>query len=451
MRKIALLTMPLLVLGLFSLSAEEMEMMGPTVNSPVTAEVSGSSTLTWGIDLATNSTGFTNTVEADLKITIVPEQSTNTGMMMDTDDLYAYIELNTFKWEVTSADGQGKTTAPSIVTKLFMGPLSITTYAAPEVKIDYVDTVDGADDTGVGDKEDEFPGKDFADVETKYLSSGGVTVAYDIAPVVLSLGVVSENDWTEDKAEAKEKVDCHMHGDDPATAKVVEDDTHTYTPKGACLKADPDDRNDENAYAFIGTVNLDIGDNADLEATVAYAHEYTTGDDIGIGAEATFNLGDITPVIAFDTSIPSDGDTVPWDVGGSVKWNLSADEESHVSTNLMMHSPTDGDSKLYVSMSLVEGAGDDGALEGMGAELTVGLDDAAGDSDWNAKVAASYLVEGIKPYFDVSFGSADTATTAFKAGLELTMIKHLTTTLEYSSEDIETDKGAVTTAFKISY
>ena len=439
MRKIALLTMPLLVLGLFSLSAEEMEMMGPTVNSPVTAEVSGLSTLTWGIDLATNSTGFTNTHEADLKITIVPEQSTNTGMMDDSDDLYAYIELNTFKWEVTSADGQGKTTPPSIVTKLIMGPLSITTYAKPEVKVDYVDSVDGADDTGIDDKEDEFPGADFPDVATSYGSSGGVTVSYEIAPVMLSLGVVSENDWTESKPdpEFKDVAACHTHDDAGAIVK--------------CANEDKDDQNDENAYAFIGTVNLDIGDNADLEATVAYAHEYTTGDDIGIGAEATFNLGDITPVIAFDTSIPSDGDTVPWDVGGSVKWNLSADEESHVSTNLMMHSPTEGDSKLYVSMSLVEGAGDDGALEGMGAELTVGLDDAAGDSDWNAKVAASYLVEGIMPYFDVSFGSADTATTAFKAGLELTMIKHLTTTLEYASKDIETDKGAVTTAFKISY
>ena len=39
MRKIALLTIPLLVLGLFSLSADEMEMMGPTVNSPVEVEV----------------------------------------------------------------------------------------------------------------------------------------------------------------------------------------------------------------------------------------------------------------------------------------------------------------------------------------------------------------------------------------------------------------------------
>ncbi len=451
MRKIALLTMPLLMLGLLSLSAEDMEMMGPSANSPVTVEVSGSSTVTWGIDLASNATGFTNTSEADLTVTIVPEQSTDTGMMDDSDDLYAYIELDTFKWVANDADGVA-VTKPSIVTKLFMGPLTITTHAGPTVEVDYVDSND--DDRADGTDEDEFPGADFADVKTGYAGTG-LTVAYDIAPVVLSLGVVSENDWTEDKAEAKEKVDCHAHGDDPAT-KVTEEDGHAYVPKDSCKKEDKDDLNDENAYAFLGMVNLDIGDNAELEAKVAYAHEYTAGgykmpDDIGIGAKATFNLGDITPIIAFDTAIPSDGATVPWDVGGSVKWNLSADEESHVSTNLMMHSPIEGESKLYVSMSLVEGDGDAGALEGMGAELTIGLDDAAGASDWNAKVKGSYLVEGIKPYFNVSFGSADAAKTAFSAGLELTMIKHLTTTLEYSSKDIENDKGAVTTALKISY
>ena len=139
-----------------------------------------------------------------------------------------------------------------------------------------------------------------------------------------------------------------------------------------------DDQNDENAYAFIGTINLDIGENADLEAKVSYAHEYTSGgiatpastnhDEIGIGAKANFNLGDITTHVAFDTAVPSDGATIPWDVGGGVKWNLSADEESHVSTNLMMYSPAGGDSKLYVALSLVEGDGDEGALAGMGAK-----------------------------------------------------------------------------------
>ena len=444
MRKIALLTMPLLVLGLFSLSAEEMEMMGPTVNNPVTAEVSGNATLTWGIDLETNATGFTSVAESDLTITIVPEQSTNTGMMDDSDDLYAYIELNDFKWVANDADGVA-VTAPGVTAKLIMGAFSIQTFSSPDLEIDYVDAQDA--DLADGTDEDEFPGADFDDVGTTY-GGVGLSVAYDFDPVMLSLGVVSENDWTQDDPAEKDKLACHTHGDDGAVTACKEDET--------------DDQNDENAYAFVGTINLDIGDDADLEAKVSYAHEYSSGgivtpastehDEIGIGAKANFNLGDITTHVAFDTAVPSGGAGIPWDVGGGVKWNLSADEASHVSTNMMMYSPVGGDSKLYVSLSLVEGEGDEGALEGMGAELTIGLDDAAGDSHWNANIAASYKVNDIKPYFDVGFGSAETATTSFKAGLELTMIKHLTATVEYSSTDVGgADKGDVTTALKISY
>ena len=452
MRKIALLTMPLLVLGLFSLSADEMEMMGPEVNSPVKVEVSGEATLTWGIDLETNATGFTNTHKADLKVTIVPKQTATRpdGGMMDTDDLYAYIELKDFQWEVTSADGQGKTSAPGVTAKLIMGAFSIQTFSKPSVKVDYVDPTDKDKDDGKGGikDEDEFPGPDFADVGTEY-GGQGLTVAYKLDPVKLSLGVVSENDWTESKEADKDKAACHRHKDDGSTV--------------ACPGDQKDDQNDENAYAFIGTINLDIGADAELEAKVAYAHEYSSGgivtpkstnnDEIGVGAKATFSLGDITPHVAFDTSVGSQGTNLPFDVGGGLKWNISADEKSYFKTDLMMYSPADGDSKMYVAASLVEGDGDEGALEGMGATLTIGLDDAAGDSAWNARVKASYLVNDIMPYFDVSFGSAEGAKTGFKAGLDLTMVEHLTAKVEYASKDVGGDegKGEVTTALTIKY
>ena len=87
--------------------------------------------------------------------------------MMDTGDLYAYIELKDFEWVVTSADGQGKTTAPSVTTKLIMGAFSIKTFSKPTVKVDYVDPVDGGRQA-TDDKEDEFPGVDFDDVGTLY-------------------------------------------------------------------------------------------------------------------------------------------------------------------------------------------------------------------------------------------------------------------------------------------
>ena len=70
MRKIALLTMPLLVFGLFSLSAEMM--IDPT---SVSAKVSGETTLTWGLDLDSNATGFTNEMSTNLEVTVIPKSS----------------------------------------------------------------------------------------------------------------------------------------------------------------------------------------------------------------------------------------------------------------------------------------------------------------------------------------------------------------------------------------
>ena len=183
MRKIALLTVPLLVFGLFSLSADMM--VDP---AGVSAKVSGETTLTWGLDLDSNATGFTNEMSTNLEVTVIPKSSSDTGMM-DTDDLYAYIKLKDFKW-VANKDG-GATTAPGIETKLIMGAFSITTYSAPTVEVDFVDPKD--------DDEDGDPGyPDFVDLSTDYSGSGGLTLGYKLAPVELSLGVISENDWSQD-------------------------------------------------------------------------------------------------------------------------------------------------------------------------------------------------------------------------------------------------------------
>ena len=400
MRKIALLTVPLLVLGLFSVSADVM------MGDGITAEVSGNSTLTFGINLNNNASGFTNAMEADLKVTIIPEQTSDTGMM-DMDDLYAYIELKDFKWEVAKADDDGHAaaaTVPSITTKVFMGPFSITTFSAPTVEVDYVDPDDDDDD-------------DVADVGVTHEGSGGLTLGYDLAPITLSLGLVSMADWTDD---TEKDAATHTHDDDGAVVDVEEADAADQT----------EDANVNNGYAILGTVGVDLGDSAELEVAVAYAHEYADeGSDIGLGAKATFDLGNIDPHIAFDGAIPPDNSSIPWDVEGGITWNLSADEKSSFETSLLMYVPAEGDSTVGVSATLTEGDADEGALEGLGAAVTLALNDLTGaSSTWSTEVDAHYLVEGIKPFFMVKFSNADEATTAFKAGLELSMIDHLTTT-----------------------
>ena len=430
MRKIALLTMPLLIFGLFSLSADMM--IDPT---GVTAKVSGDATLTWGLDLDSNATGFTNSASTNLEVTVIPKQSADTGMMEDSDDLYAYVKLKDFKW-VANKDG-GKTTEPGIEAKLIMGAFSITTYSMPTIEVDFVDDKDDDEEGDAG-----YP--DFTDLETKYEGSGGLTLGYKLDPVELSLGVLSKDDWTESKEDDQDVDACHTH--DAVTGKVT-----------ACPGEQKPDLNEDNAYAFLGTIKLDIGDDADLEARVAYAHEYDAGgSDIGIGAKATFDLGDIDPHIAFDAAIPPGGDSVPFDVGAGLKWDISPnDDKSYFETNLMMHAPGgDADQNLGVSATLKEGDGDDGALLGMGASLTLNLYDLTSDeSTWGVKVDAHYKVNDIKPFFMVNFSNEEGAGTAFEAGLELTMIEHLTSTLKYASKDITggDDQGVVTAALKLAY
>lgn len=436
MRKIALLTVPLLLLGAVSLSADDRTFKtDDALAVEPKVEIGAHSHLTFGMDLETNATGFKNSTDVDLKVTLIPKGTLNSGMD-GMGDIYGWIELKDYTWEVTSADGSGKTSTPSITTKLFVGPFSITTYNKPTIEIDYVDSDDDATGSPV-------------DVNHVKKGSGGLTLGYAIDPVDLSLSVLSMEDWVDDDVSVPAHSNCHVH--DAETGKISD-----------CAKpTNEDDRNVDNAYAFMGTVGVDIGDSADLEMRATYGHEYPKGENpIGIGAKATFDIDDtVHPHVAFDGEIPEEsGGTIPWDVGAGLKWDLSADDKSSFETDLFMHIPKDGgDSQLNISATLTEGDGDAGGLEGLGAKLKVSLNDLTSQetngTTWATEVTGHYLVNGIKPFFEVTFSNADEAKTSLKAGLELSMIDHVVTTLQYESTDITggTDRGDVTAALKISF
>jgi hypothetical protein len=442
---------------------------GPTV------DVTGSSTLTFGINLGNNATGFTNSAEADVKVTLIGETSVASDTPANTDDLYAEIKLEKLKWEIGSAEGQGPTTAPEISTMLKMGAFSIQTYSAPKIVVDFVDD----------DDEDDA---DVTDLKVEYKGSGGLKLGYDVEPVMLRLSVISKDDWKDDKDkctnqhshvvgkkdddknnETDDIHHCHApvadteaevdgaYADDNHIHGTSDDDKQVGWTRPTRGKVTEDHANEDNAYAFLGEVHLDIGEKADLDAAVAYAHEYADGGSaIGIGAKATFDLDNIDPYIAFDGSVPPDDSGIAWDVGGGVKWTLSTkDEESYFDAGLLMYAPAGKDSQLGVMVTLKEGDEDKGSLLGLGAEISVGLNNVTADaSDWSAKIAGHYKVEGIKPFFDVTFNSKEGSKLPFTAGLELSMLKHLTTTIQYMSTNVTGDKpdrGEVTAAIKIEY
>jgi hypothetical protein len=472
------------------------------VKAGITAAVTGSSTLTFGVNLNTNGTGITNTTDVKLAVTVIDKESVNSGEK-DTDDLYAYIELTDLQWVIDQtrknagdkhAGAKGtpdvKATthkqAPILTSSLRMGPLTVTTFTAPEtqygvskaathrpgVEIDYVDPKDKIDEPTI---------TDVVDVETFYTGSGGLTVAYEIAPVVLTLGVVSMDDWVQHGKKplvAQPGTHTHDNGtptdltdDPPAHRHTVPEITtaksHTHGPGGEIIPVENpvthkarDDGNVDNAYAIHGKVELAIGEDADLEVAVIYPHAYPAPDPIGLGAKATFDLGDVEPYIAFDGKIPRDDSTVPWDVGAGLTWSLfnnaDGDSESSFETHLTMYIPPgDVESQVSASVTLTEGDDDKGGLAGLGATLKVGLADITGDaSHWMVDLKAHYKVSDIKPYFAVTFDSKADAKMPFTAGLELSMIDNLVTTVQYKSTDLSgaaPDKGEVTAALKISY
>ena len=471
------------------------------VNAGITAAVTGSSTLTFGVNLNTNATGITNTTDVKLAVTVIDKESVNSGEK-DTDNLYAYIELTDLQWVIdqtrtnagakhAAAKGTPDTTAtthiqaPMVTSSLRMGPLTVTTFTAPEtqygaskagahrpgLEIDYVDPKDKID----GDK------MDVPDVGTEYLGSGGLTVAYEIDPVVFTLGVVSMDDWVQHgKKPQVSQPGTHTHDngtpmdltdDPPAHRHTVPEITtaksHIHGPGGEIIPVENpithkarDDGNVDNAYAIHAMVELAIGEDADLEVGVIYPHEYTDTAPISLGAKATFDLGDIDPYIAFDGEIPTDDSKVPWDVGAGLTWSLfdnaDGDSESSFETHLTMYIPPgDVESQVSASVKLTEGKEDTGGLAGLGATLEVGLADITGDaSHWMMDLEAHYKVSDIKPYFAVTFDSKANAKMPFTAGLALSMIDNLLTTVEYSSTDLggaAPDKGKVTAALKISY
>jgi hypothetical protein len=394
-------------------------------------QLEGSTSVTFGINLNTNATGFRNTTTADLRFTF-PERSTDRkGDALG--QISAEIALKDFQYVVDS-DGGTNTTAPQIEAKVNVGEtFSIETFNT--VGIDYVNK-----DAG---------GKTAIDLK----GAGGLEVGYQIAPVILKVGVISRGDWVDD---------------DPPAAEITHDadGEHVITPV-----MDTDDGNVANAYAFLGTFGLDVGDQDessdpdDIEIKFSYPHEYPAGEDqIGIGAKAAFDLGDVEPSIMFDGQIPSGDEGIPWDVGAGLTWNLVG--KSSFAATMAMHIPAAGESTVGAKVTLIEKeernpdgtpkAGEDGGLQGLGATLAFSLIDLTSDSNtWDLKVEAFYWDPNgeIKPYFEVGIDSAGQKL-PFKAGLELQVIDLVTTTFEYASTDLigdDSDKGAVTVGMVVGY
>lgn len=173
MKRIALLTVLLLVVGLSLGFAQEFK-------PAVTWATSGSATLTWGINLDTMETGFTNAAAATLSLTLVPETTLTKGA---DAAVYGWISLGTFKWV------DGTWTQPSVTAKIVAKPLEFGVYGVPALTTAVTGAIETAADSVLEATETAL-------AAPAYGTTGGTYVAYISDVFTVKAKLDSVGDWT---------------------------------------------------------------------------------------------------------------------------------------------------------------------------------------------------------------------------------------------------------------
>jgi len=144
-----------------------------------TVDISGSATLTWGVDLNTNATGFSNVPASSISVTLVAEQDASAS---GDDGLYGEIVVEGL--EIT-ADPAGTGGSNGTVTaKIVISPIEIIIEAAPGMSWGNATTGDGADADNV------------APALVAANTIAGITIVLPVDPATINVYFVSDGDWT---------------------------------------------------------------------------------------------------------------------------------------------------------------------------------------------------------------------------------------------------------------
>ena len=393
MKKLTLLIVLFLTLGLTATFALDVE-----------AAWAGTGTLTWGIDLNNNSTGFQNAYTGSVKLLFLDAaDATASG----EGAVYGWIELLDGTIALTADDAATGTTltAPAVTAKIMMDPVWIQIYSEPDMLFDWAADAEGLDD-GVDNG--------------AYAGGQGFTLGGAFAPVDFALYVVSENDWTANAA---------------------------------------------NGYAFGATAGVTVGPVAADVYGVMGQYAAIADDPIGFGASADLTLafGSMGLVVGVDADIMSAAAS-DFEVAAGTDLNLAYNDDGDVITSLNVDfsysADTLGDADLKVAFSEASGFVPNLTF---GADLTVGQLLTAAAMCMDINVSGSYDIDGIVPGFAVGYdmGLMDTdGDEVFDVNVYLTLggLVPLTTfTLDYTTAQMldakatAKDSGVVTFETVIAY
>jgi len=186
MKRLTLLTILLVVVGLTA---------GFALDVKPTFSLSGSATLSWGVDLDTGDTGFQNSATATATLSLMADGTTDTHA--GKGDFYGSITISGLElyWTATDATLVGTETGDALsVSAIFMAKgFEFGIYGAPSITGNAVTAIE-ADAYTIDETETALTvGADFG-------TTFGTYVKGTFGPVTAKVKVISNNDWSDDPA-----------------------------------------------------------------------------------------------------------------------------------------------------------------------------------------------------------------------------------------------------------
>jgi len=350
--------------------------------------VDASASVTWGVDLNTQYTGFLNDASSSVSITWLDEADYASS---GDDDMYGSITLTDVSFGV---DGTGVTyTAGSVEAMVVISPVEITIYSAPSFDYNLAPAIEATNEI---------------DIETALVSAntiGGIAISVPVDPITLTVNVASDGDWTTNSA------NDYVIGSDIVVA------------------VDP------------ATITLGV--------TYGYLGAPQTGVSALVELALADVVGGLDAWVGFDGNMP-DGGSFDYDLAAGTTLALTPDnadgDSADVSLDSYMYFGTalaDPDVDLSLSFTEPEAGG---LADMVSATVAFELLDVLATSSWNLDVDGAYNTGDLKPYFGFGYGSDSVFD--LNAGVELyegfTGLDFTTITLDYVSTDLSVDSGIIT-------
>lgn len=391
MKKLSILLIGLLLLTGLAFANDEFEGV-PTTDIDISA------TMTWGVDLNTGYTGFTNAATWDAELWWL-NAADEVGFSKAGDDgLYGSIAITNVNVAVDG--GIVVVSMGAITAKIVISPVTIQIFAKPGMSWGNVAMIDAAD-AGIAPA--------LAGANT----IGGLTVILPVDPVTLKLYVVSDGDWLTNAA-----------NDYAAGADV----TIAVAPITI------------NLGGFYGWFNAAATWGGTAKAKVSLA-DVMNGLDVTVAADIV-DPGDFE--IGFGTVL-------------SISEANADDAKTNVALNVVYGAASDLDASVVFTEPKAMGL-----MDNLGATATVKLLNLmTGPLAWTVDVTGVYTIQaGLTPSFGFGYGSDQIADLMVQLalGADFTGIDLTTITLLYDANDLTSmdagetnDIGIFTIAVNVAF